>query len=284
MRYLYIISITTYSQIYTTAEENRIKETTFSTIPLFPTHASRHFRSSFSIANLRKSRSSLKPQIRLDGDGNRTIKNWTSWAKTWDLKGFCAILYFTHQYFLSKPCGFHVRSMWVPCGFHMAVEKKNVMSFRKTNMLGQFGIATTDACCETWVRMLNIIQPSFSSNSQWDSKRVEPKTFKSRTLNTFQPCVDVVELQYDTTCVYKYIYITLCVSDNLLRWSIYLQLDHDGLAPGYDARIQKRRPQNAHHSQDAQEGEALDIWTLTLNDGAMAWKTTVPLVYLGTLR
>ena len=39
------------------------------------------------------------------------------------------------------------------------------------------------------------------------------------------------------------------------------------------------RPQNAHHSQDAQEGEALDLDVV--NDGAMAWKTTVPLVYLG---
>ena len=40
-------------------------------------------------------------------------------------------------------------SMWVPYG----CGEKNVMSFRKTNMLGQFGIATTDVCCETWVRM-----------------------------------------------------------------------------------------------------------------------------------
>ena len=99
----------------------------------------------------------------------------------------------------------HVGSMWVPYG----CGEKNVMSFRKTNMLGQFGIATTDVCCETWVRMLNIIQPSFSSNSQWDSRRVEPKTFKSRTLykHVSTVCGCCRTTIWYNMCINKYIYI-----------------------------------------------------------------------------
>ena len=113
-------------------------------------------------------------------------------------------MYFIHQHFLSKPCGLHVGSIW------LWRKKRDVLSQNKH-------VGSVWYChywCLLWnmgAYAWNIIQPSFSSNSQWDSRRVEPKTFKSRTLDK----------HVSTVC--GCCRTTLCVSDNLLRLSIYLQ-------------------------------------------------------------